>query len=275
MRQRKAARQRVASIAASQGVVAMNLLDMGRRSAAIEQMATTQAMRMGVDSMNRRPFFSSAEAAPSSDFLVCPYCEFRHTSFSFFCQGCGALQPSPEEAQVGHYELLDCDVGFDVDTARLSKTYKTLQQSLHPDKYAHKTKENVPDVQASADRASARVTEAYRTLLDPLKRAQYLLRKKFNISVLEEEQRVNDPELLEEVMEIQERLEEDPNTTQEDIEALKKDFDARVCKLVNTLSDHFRRADRQSLDESSIREAVERLQFYYRIKEELQQWKPK
>ena len=98
---------------------------------------------------------------------------------------------------------------------------------------------------------------------------------------------------------IQERLEEDPDTTQEDIEALKKycthdttlhtdtepsihsrrvccrDFDARVCKLVNTLSDHFRRADREGLDKSSIREAVERLQFYYRIKEELQQWKPK
>ncbi len=70
-----------------------------------------------------------------------------------------------------HFELFGLPEVFSVDLAQLAERYRSLQKTLHPDRFA-----------AAGDRerrlslqASTRVNEAYQTLRDPLSRAKYLL----------------------------------------------------------------------------------------------------
>jgi molecular chaperone HscB len=70
-----------------------------------------------------------------------------------------------------HFELLGLPVAFAVDPARLERSYRELQGTVHPDRFA---------ASSDAERRIAmqwatRANEAYRTLRDPLERARYLL----------------------------------------------------------------------------------------------------
>ncbi len=81
---------------------------------------------------------------------------------------------------------------FSLDEKELEKKYFDLQKNCHPDKFVT---ESVP-VKVARHEESAKINTAYRILRNPLARAEYLLVGFGKPS----------PELLTEIMEIQEKL---------------------------------------------------------------------
>ncbi len=69
-----------------------------------------------------------------------------------------------------HFQLFQLPVAFAVDMAALEKAYHSVQNQVHPDKFAYATDAEKRVAMQWATRAN----EAYQTLKTPLKRAAYL-----------------------------------------------------------------------------------------------------
>jgi len=114
---------------------------------------------------------------------------------------------------------------------------------------------------------SARINEAYKTLENPLLRAQYLLSLR-GIDVAEDESvKVEDPELLMEVLEAREDIE--AAESDDEIRAMKKVNNQRIEESVRVLEDAFMRDD---MDSAKL-EAV-KLRYWINIKQSLDDWEP-
>jgi len=78
---------------------------------------------------------------------------------------------SSRELTSSYFDLFGLPVTYSVAAADLSERYKTLQKTVHPDKFSAATdQERLYSLQYSS-----RVNEAYQTLKSPLLRATYLL----------------------------------------------------------------------------------------------------
>ncbi|KAL4813323.1 hypothetical protein BDW67DRAFT_168308 [Aspergillus spinulosporus] len=133
---------------------------------------------------------------------------------------------------------------FTIDLQALRREFLSLQNTLHPDKYPP------GPTKTAAESFSAIINEAYRTLSDPLLRAQYLLREFHGIDVTAEDgsgagAQPLDPELLMEVMDVQEAIEEvgDGQEAVEKIGVMKKENDERVRGCVQALAEAFDKGD--------------------------------
>jgi molecular chaperone HscB len=147
---------------------------------------------------------------------------------------------------------------FAIDTRQLRKEFLQLQAVAHPDRHPQSLKQR-------AEATSARINEAYKTLQDPLLRAQYLLSLR-GIDVADDETaRVDDPELLMEVLEAREEIE--AASSEEDLEELRRINDARVEASEKILEEAFR------LDDMAMAkwEAV-KLRYWINIKDGLDVW---
>ncbi|KAF2187071.1 co-chaperone protein HscB, mitochondrial precursor [Zopfia rhizophila CBS 207.26] len=147
---------------------------------------------------------------------------------------------------------------FSIDLPALKKEFLQLQAKAHPDLHA-------PENKNKAQALSARINEAYKTLKSPLLRAQYLLSLR-GIDIHEDETaKVEDPELLMEVLETRERIEE--AESEEDLRDMRIENDGRIEKSVRVLEKAFERDD----VEQAKAEAV-RLRYWVNIKDSLDGW---
>ncbi|KAJ9194512.1 hypothetical protein DTO164E3_4160 [Paecilomyces variotii] len=157
---------------------------------------------------------------------------------------------------------------FDISVADLRREFLALQNQIHPDKHAP------GHAKERAEALSSRINEAYRTLADPLARAQYILAHWHGIDVMAEDgssQHALDPEMLMEVMDVQETIEEvgaDPQAEAE-IERLKGENNARLEETVKALGEAFDHGD----IEAARKECV-RLRFWYSLAQALRDWEP-
>lgn len=102
-----------------------------------------------------------------------------------------------------YFAVFGLDRRLVLDEAQLQAKFYELSRQYHPDRYAGRP----ADEQQFALDFTALLNDAYRVLRDPVKRAEYLLRQEgFDVG----EQRSKDvpPELLEEVFELNMKLEE-------------------------------------------------------------------
>ncbi|KAL5001580.1 HSCB C-terminal oligomerization domain-containing protein [Aspergillus recurvatus] len=159
---------------------------------------------------------------------------------------------------------------FTIDLSALRREFLSLQNTLHPDKYPP------GPTKAGAETLSAIINEAYRTLSDPLLRAQYLLREFHGIDVTAEDgsgagAQPLDPELLMEVMDVQEAI-EDVGEGQEAVEkigAMKRENDERVRGCVEALAEAFDKGDVEGARGECVR-----LKFWASVAEGLREWEP-
>lgn len=147
---------------------------------------------------------------------------------------------------------------FGIDTTALRREFLQLQARAHPDVHP-------PSDKARAQALSARINEAYRTLQSPLLRAQYLLSLRGLEVGSDETAKVEDPELLMDVLEARERIEE--AGSEAEIEGMKGENEARMAESVERLAEAFERDD----VEGAKGEAV-RLRYWVNIKESLDGW---
>ena len=183
----------------------------------------------------------------------------RFTTVSFKAQ-------RESSAPQNHYEMFPGTVPmgpppkgpFVIDVRRLRKEFIQLQAKAHPDRHQGADK-------ARAEGASARINEAYKTLQNPLLRAQYILALR-GVNVAEDETaKIDDPELLMEVLETREEIEaaEDEN----ELNPLKERNDSRIEESEKALDAAFKADDIKTAEEEAVK-----LRYWINIKESLDAW---
>ncbi|KAK8878833.1 Co-chaperone Hsc20 [Apiospora arundinis] len=178
--------------------------------------------------------------------------------------------PSSREAVVPptHYELFPDTLPagppphgpFAVDTSTLRREFLRLQAKAHPDMHPQHHKNR-------AEAASARINEAFKTLTNPLLRAQYLLELagRADNASSDESAKVEDPELLMEVLEARELIEE--AGSEEELKPLHEENAARERRSEEVLARCFAEGDL----EGAAHEAV-RLRYWVNIRESIEGW---
>ncbi|CAI6332098.1 unnamed protein product [Periconia digitata] len=147
---------------------------------------------------------------------------------------------------------------FKVDINALKREFLQLQARAHPDRHPQEDKNK-------AQALSARINEAYKTLQNPLLRAQYLLSLR-GIEVAEDETaKVEDPDLLMEVLETREEIEE--AQSEEDLVQMKTKNEERVEKSVKVLEEAFEKDDMDTAKSEAVK-----LRYWINIKESLDAW---
>ncbi|KAK8045513.1 hypothetical protein PG993_005537 [Apiospora rasikravindrae] len=149
---------------------------------------------------------------------------------------------------------------FAVDVPTLRREFLRLQAKAHPDMHPQTSKNR-------AEAASARINEAFKTLTNPLLRAQYLLELagRGDNPGTDESAKVEDPELLMEVLEAREMIEEAESEAA--LEPLREENAARERGSERVLGELFARGDL----EGAAHEAV-RLRYWVNIREGIDAW---
>ncbi|CAF9924846.1 MAG: hypothetical protein GOMPHAMPRED_003730 [Gomphillus americanus] len=167
---------------------------------------------------------------------------------------------------ISHYDLFPSTLQagpppkgrFGIDVPRLRKEFLQLQAKAHPDMHAGQDK-------AKAEGLSMRLNEAYRTLQNPLLRAQYLLSLR-GVEIAEDETaKVEDPDLLMEVLDAREAIED--AQSEDDLTPIKQANDTRIEDSISILDKAF---DADNI-EIATTEAV-RLRYWINIEESLKAW---
>ena len=149
---------------------------------------------------------------------------------------------------------------FAIDVRALRKEFLRRQATAHPDHHPSEHK-------ARAEALSARINDAYKTLIDPLLRAQYILSMRGIDLAGDETAKVEDQELLLEVLEARETVEE--ASTEVDLTMLKEDNERRLHESVDVLDKAFKSDD----IETARIEAV-KLRYWMNIHESIRDWEP-
>ncbi|KAL8829286.1 MAG: hypothetical protein Q9191_002095 [Dirinaria sp. TL-2023a] len=211
----------------------------------------------------RNQFQYNASPCLRSIFLAYPSrspVKRRQTTFA-------TSQPSAPKPPT-HYDLFPSAIPkgpppsgpFAIDLERLKREFLQLQAKAHPDRHAGADK-------ARAEGTSALINEAYKTLQDPLRRAQYLLSLQ-GIDVAEDETaKVEDPELLGEVLEVREMIE--AAEKEADLTELKSENGKRVGDSVETLADMFEEGNLDGAKSEAVK-----LKYWINIKQALDEWEP-
>lgn len=144
-----------------------------------------------------------------------------------------------------YFTLFQLEPVFDIDTASLEQTYRTLAARFHPDKFAAASAFE----QKQAMMMSSTLNEAYRTLKSPIDRAAYLL-KQHGIDADAPEHTSFTPEFLMQQMEWREAL-EDARAARDDagLARLDSEIQAEQSALQHNLQAAFNQQEYQQAAE--------------------------
>lgn len=149
---------------------------------------------------------------------------------------------------------------FTLDLGLLRREFLQLQAKAHPDLAPAEKKRQ-------AEALSARINEAYKTLQNPLLRAQYLLELRGIDVAGDETAKVEDPELLMEVLETREVIEE--AQTEEELQPLRELNERRIAASVEVLEDAFKNDDMDAAKEEAVK-----LRYWINIRESVDSFEP-
>ena len=160
-----------------------------------------------------------------------------------------------------YFQWFELPVRFEVDTEALAETYRRLQAAIHPDRMA--AAEEAEKLQAV--QLTSLLNEGYGTLLSPVKRAAYLLKLKGE-DVESFDQSELPLELLEEQMELRERLEDLPegDAALDDLNEMKADAQDRHARNQTRFAEAVQRDEL-----SEARELFHELQFLDKLLKEI------
>lgn len=147
-----------------------------------------------------------------------------------FCKACSVLQPLNK---MNAFARLHLSPLFDIDLKVLEQNYFKNQRLVHPDRFVNAQKmEKI----YSAQHSSA-INDAYESLKNPISRTEELLKISGHPLPNIEQQSLNDPELLMEVIELREELVD--AQTMPLLASLKSKLDFLIQENVTALSTAF------------------------------------
>ncbi|KAL2070585.1 hypothetical protein VTL71DRAFT_13611 [Oculimacula yallundae] len=147
---------------------------------------------------------------------------------------------------------------FQIDVRALRREFLQLQAVAHPDRHP-------PNLKTRAEATSARINEAYKTLQNPLLRAQYLLSLRGMDVAEDESAKVDDPELLMEVLEAREEIE--GVEEERGLVGLREVNEERIRGSEEVLERAFKEDDLEKAKEEAVR-----LRYWVNIKDSLDGW---
>ncbi len=164
-----------------------------------------------------------------------------------------------------YFAIFSLPQRFALDRARLDTRYRDLQRSVHPDRFASGSDQ---ERRASMQQA-ARINEAYEVLRDPLKRGRYLLELR-GIDLDDRRGAHQDAGFLMQQMELREglaevRQQDDPLSA---LGRLGGDIQARFRELETRLGEVL---DAEAGDAAEAAALVQKMQFFTRLRDEVQQ----
>ncbi|XP_044762729.1 iron-sulfur cluster co-chaperone protein HscB [Coccinella septempunctata] len=174
----------------------------------------------------------------------------RQNLHELFCQQCKIIQ-SPDDEH-NYFKLLQHNEDFDIDLDILRDKYRHMQSLLHPDKFSNRS---VEEKNISADFSSL-VNNAYNVLQSPLKRAVHLLCLKGE--KISEDERIDDPEFLMEIMELNEEVENASDA--EKLKELNSSNKKTTEKLELEISKYFKEKNL-----SKVKHCIIKLRYYNSI----------
>ncbi|KZM24479.1 molecular chaperone [Ascochyta rabiei] len=228
--------------------------------------ATTRGLRAALTSNAR------ARTQPSA--TPCLFCAHRATpqETSRRHQSTANAREEPFKASVSaqqsqtHYSFFPKSLStgpppegpFSIDLNALKREFLQLQAKAHPDLHPQEDKKR-------AEATSARINEAYKTLQSPLHRAQYLLSQRGIETAEDETAKVDDPELLMEVLEARERIEEAEQ--EEDLVEMKDENEIRIQASIKALERAFAEDDMELAKDETVK-----LRYWMNISESIANW---
>jgi len=226
-----------------------------RRRGLLHHERTILPFCRSISSLRRRYFSTENEEDPVAHVDTCWSCNaFKKKRRSFFCVECKLIQP-PAKDGPDFFELFSMKPSFDLDVKSLHKTYQQLQLLVHPDKYQTKSSNELE----FSEKHSTIISHAYNTLKEPSLRAKYLLQL-YGVKLNENDKNV-DPEYLMWVLDIQERIAEEPV---DELPKILKEVDEEGLKIHKKLSLAFCSQPIQ-LKEAEI--LTKKLNFIHRIEQ--------
>lgn len=189
-----------------------------------------------------------------------------------FCASCGKVQPP---APVDYFTFFGLPTKLNLDVSALEKDFYEFSRKLHPDLNARAGSQE----QEWSLEQSSLLNDAYRTLRDPIKRTEYLLHLE-GVALEEQSKTATEqaratgelkkqivlPDLLEEVFELNMKLEElqmnkkmgddDPDLTSE-ISKHKAALEAKNESLIQELQSFWKEWD-QIVDRGAAADQAER-----------------
>lgn len=165
------------------------------------------------------------------------------------------------------FSLFNLPVSFEVNLELLQERYRELQKAVHPDHHATGSEgEKLLAIQKASE-----VNDAYETLKKPLSRAEYMVFE-HGFDVRHEQATIKDGMFLMQQMELREELEDVANA--DDVETALDDFYDDVKRLISEYTQQFEQ-DFQQASYDKAADAVRKLRFIYKLKEEAQQLEDK
>ena len=160
-----------------------------------------------------------------------------------------------------YFELFEIPVSYDVDLDQVQQRYRSLQKAVHPDKYANAGSQ---ERRISMQHTSL-INQALHTLKHPVERAIYLLQLK-GVDFTMDNETTMDAAFLMEQMEMREKLEavRELNDPLVELDSMS----VSVKSNMTTIAEAFKRAY-ASAELDDAREAVRKLQFLFRAKNEI------
>ncbi len=162
--------------------------------------------------------------------LVCWNCENKINPGVFLCEKCNKIQP-PQD--IDEFQLLGINREFDINLEELENSYLRLQQLFHPDKYIELSEKEIK----YSTLLSSMINDAYQKLNNSVSRATLLLNL-FGFTLPSEKTSYNDSEVLEEVMEIQNKFFDAENSESKNV--ILENLNSRIDKTKNDISKSFK-----------------------------------
>ncbi|KAL3642783.1 hypothetical protein CASFOL_013598 [Castilleja foliolosa] len=204
----------------------------------------------------RNEIFFSSQSESAEKYNHCWSCgaAAENSAPFLFCQACRSVQPVNES--IDHFQIFGLGREYKVEVEELEKKYKDWQKKLHPDLVHSKSQTE----REYAAEQSARVIDAYRTLTDPLLRAIYMV--KLEGVLVDEEERITDPELLAEIMELREAVDEADDT--QSLNEIQAQLQEKLQYWSNAFGDAYLNKNYEDTLAS-----IRRMTYYRRANEEI------
>ncbi|KAI0724563.1 hypothetical protein C8T65DRAFT_714667 [Cerioporus squamosus] len=187
-------------------------------------------------------FYSNASSSPKT----CPSCSAPLPTALPVCTKCSYIAPIPES--MSYHEMLGASYEpnpFVVDVPRLKDEFRAVQGVVHPDRWVGKPAES----QAIVAAMSSRINEALHRLSNPLRRVEYILAREGYAG--EETDKLDDMELLMEVMEAREGLANAKSP--EEVAEIRAENDVKIQETLREIEQLVGAKDWEALQTAAIK----------------------
>ena len=161
-----------------------------------------------------------------------------------------------------YFVLFDLPVSYEVDRKALTERYRTLQRTVHPDRFVSAAESE----RRLSVQMATRINEGFQTLKDPLARGRYLL--ELRGVELNDLDTAFDGTFLMEQMELRERLGDVRNGADphQQLQKITSDITVRVKEITEELAALFVKDTSEALEKA--RDLTRKMQFFRKLEQE-------